>query len=387
MLARMTVAQVLADEGVRRSEFPVCESKVFLAHARVCPLPRRVANAMNAYSERCMHGDQADMLEPGFETTTRAAAAQLIGAQPQEVAFVGPTSLALSYVAAGLPWRRGDNILVYHEDYPSNVYPWMALAERGVKVRYLNVKSPGYIRLIDVQGQVDENTRLVALSSCHFASGWKLNVPALGKWLRSRNILFCLDAIQTLGAFPVHAADFDFMAADAHKWLLGPCGAGLLYVKRDLQERLKPIVHGWHNVRCPDFIPQTELVFRSDARRYEPGTHGFAQLHGLRAAIDLILELTPEAIGEELLRKRSWLAPALEAKGCFVFHANAGAENAGPFLSFHREGTDMTALHERLTQAGILTTLRKFADGQSVIRVAPHFYNTDTELQRLVDMI
>jgi len=387
MLPPMTVAQVLADEGVRRNEFPVCESKVFLAHARVCPLPRRVATAMNAYSDRCMFGDQADMLEPGFEVATRAATARLIGAQPQEVAFVGPTSLALSYVAAGLPWRRGDNILVYHEDYPANVYPWMALVERGVKVRYLNVKTPGYIRLIDVQGQVDENTRLVALSSCHYVSGWKLNVPALGKWLRSRNILFCLDAIQTLGAFPFNAGDVDFMAADAHKWLLGPCGAGILYVKRDLQERMKPIVYGWHNVRCPDFVTQTELVLRTDARRYEPGTHGFAQLHGLRAAVDLIQEVTPEAIGEELLRKRSWLAPALEAKGYFVHHTSAPAENAGPFLSFQRAGTDMTALHERLTQAGILTTLRKLPDGQELIRVAPHFYNTDAELHRFLEML
>lgn len=383
----MTVAQVLSDETLRRTEFPVCASKLFLAHARVCPLPRRVASAMNDYNARCMTGDQEEVLEPAFIAQTRTAAAQFIGADASEVALVGPTSVALSYVAGGLPWRRGDNILVYHEDYPANVYPWMALVERGVKVRYLNVRSPGYIRAIDVQGQVDENTRLVALSSCHFASGWRLNVPALGRWLRSRNILFCLDAIQTLGAFPVSAEDVDFLAADAHKYLLGPCGAGILYVKRDLQERLKPLVYGWHNVRCPEFIPQTEIVLRTDARKYEAGSHTLSALHGLKAAVDLIQELTPDAIGTELLRKRAWFVPALESRGYTVLHGNAPAENAGAFVSFHREGTDMTVLHQKLTEAGITTSLRSLPDGTKLIRVAPHFYTTDEELNRVLEQL
>ena len=162
----------------------------------------------------------------------RKAGAQLLNCSPDEASLVGPTSLALSLVAAGLKFRKGDNILIYHDDYPSNVYPWMALAERGVEVRLLNTRGLGSIRPQDVMGQVDENTRLVALASNHFISGYRLDHNAVGKFLRERGILFCLDAIQTLGAFPTTVENVDFLAADSHKWLLGPCGAGIFYVKR-----------------------------------------------------------------------------------------------------------------------------------------------------------
>src|SRR6202034_601797 len=120
----------------------------------------------------------------------------------EEIALVGPTSLALSYVAAGLSWRKGDNVLIYFDDYPSNVYPWMALAEKGVEVRLLNVREYGRIRSIDVLGQCDEQTRLVALASNHFVAGYRVDIAAIGKALRLRNILFCVDGIQTVGAFP-----------------------------------------------------------------------------------------------------------------------------------------------------------------------------------------
>src|SRR6185503_3073226 len=154
--------------------------------------------------------------------------------------FVGPTSLALSFIAEGLAFRKSDNVLVYQDDYPSNVYPWMTLVDRGVEVRFLNARQLGEIRLKDIKGQVDENTRLVALASCHFLAGYRIDLDAIGAYLRERGILFCVDAIQTLGAFPTSAANVDFMAADAHKWLLGPCAAGLMYVRREIQDELRP---------------------------------------------------------------------------------------------------------------------------------------------------
>src|SRR3989449_8355852 len=146
----------------------------------------------------------------------------------------------LSFFASGLRFRKGDNVLIYFDDYPSNVYPWMALAQQGVEVRLMNTRGLGMIRPIDVIGQVDENTRLVALASCHFISGYRIDFEAIGKSLRERNILFCLDAIQTVGAFPTSVEHVDMLAADAHKWLLGPCGAGLMFVRRSLQEQLTP---------------------------------------------------------------------------------------------------------------------------------------------------
>ena len=158
----MTIAEILSNEELRRHEFPVTRDKIFLAHAAVCPLPRRVAEAIRDYALKATLGDQEDTMPVAQIQRARALAARLLHGQAEEIAFVGPTSLALSFVASGLPWRKGDNLLVYLDDYPSNVYPWMALAEKGVEVRLLNVREYGRIRAVDVIGQVDEQTRLVA---------------------------------------------------------------------------------------------------------------------------------------------------------------------------------------------------------------------------------
>src|SRR5512136_42908 len=164
----MTVTEILSNEELRRHEFPVARDKVFLAHAGDSPLPRRVAEAVVEYARQSATGDQEKFVYPAILERGRKAAARLLNCQNDEVAFVGPTSLALSFVASGLKLRRSDNILIYFDDYPSNVYPWMALAERGVQVRLMNTRGLGVIRPQDVAGQVDENTRLVALASCHF---------------------------------------------------------------------------------------------------------------------------------------------------------------------------------------------------------------------------
>ncbi len=378
----MTLTEVLANEESRRREFPVARGKIFLAHAGVCPLPHRVAQAIADFAARGATGDQEAFVYPACLDRARELASQLLHCRPDEVALVGPTSLALSFVAAGLDFRKGDNILIYHDDYPSNVYPWMALARRGVEVRLLNTRGLGVVRPQDVMGQVDENTRLVALASCHFISGYRLDHATIGKFLHERGIWFCLDAIQTLGAFPTTVEHVDFLAGDAHKWLLGPCGAGLFYVRRELQEKLNPPVYGWHNVRNPNYVAQEQIVFRSGAVKFEAGTHNLLGLVGLIAAMELALEMGVENIAAELLRKRAWLVPALQAKGFAVLNAGAKTENAGGIVSFYKPGKDLAALHKKLTDAGVVTSLRTDRQGQSYIRLSPHFYNTDAELQR-----
>src|ERR1041385_519034 len=164
----MVLTDLLINEELRQQEFPVTRDSVFLAHAGVCPLPRRVVEAVTSYASRAGRADQEQLIFPAILEKGRALGAQLLNCKPQEVAFVGPTSLALSFVASGLKFRKGDNILIYFDDYPSNVYPWMALSNAGVEVRLMNVRSLGWIRPKDVIGQIDENTRLVALASCHF---------------------------------------------------------------------------------------------------------------------------------------------------------------------------------------------------------------------------
>jgi selenocysteine lyase/cysteine desulfurase len=382
----MTLNEILTNEELRHREFPVTRKKVFFAHAGVCPLPKKVADAISNCAEQSTLGDQEAFMLSRLDDA-RKLASQLLNCQPDEIALVGPTSLALSFVAAGLNFRKGDNILIYHDDYPSNVYPWMALAARGVEVRLLNTRGLGVIRTIDVTGQVDENTKLVALASCHFISGFRIEIDAIGKFLRERGILFCLDAIQTLGAFPTTVEHVDFLAADAHKWLLGPCGAGIFYVKKDLQEKLNPPIYGWHNVRSPNFVAQEQIVFRSGAVKFEAGTQNLVGLVGLIAAMELALEIGVENIAAELLRKRALLVPALQAKGFTVLNADAKPENAGGIISFFQAGKDLAELNKKLSEAGMVASLRTNRAGQNFIRLSPHFYNPDAELRRMLELL
>lgn len=383
----MTIAEILTNEELRRHEFPVVQKKIFLAHAGDCPLPHRVAQAVADYAHHAAAGDQEAVIFPRVLEDGRKLAAQLLNCQSEEVAFVGPTSLALSFFASGLEFRKGDNLLIYHDDYPSNVYPWMALAAQGIEVRLLNIRGLGVIRPRDVIGQVDECTRLVALASCHFVSGFRLDYAAIGKAMRERGILFCLDGIQTLGAFPTMMDQVDLLAADAHKWLLGPCGAGIMYVRREIQERLNPPVYGWHNVRCPNFVAQEQIVYRSGAKKFEAGTHNLLGLVGLNAAMALLHEVGVDNIARELLRKRAWLVPALQAKDYTVLNAEAALENASGIVTFFKPGSDLAPLHQKLLDANIVTSLRVDRAGQRYIRLSPHFYNTDAELQRVMELV
>jgi selenocysteine lyase/cysteine desulfurase len=383
----MTLSEILTNEELRNHEFPVTREKIFLAHAGVCALPRRVSEAISKYAMIATTGDQEALVPENLIMNTRKFAAQMMGAKPEEIALVGPTSLALSYVASGLNWRRGDNIVIYFEDYQSNVYPWMALSERGVEVRLLNIREYGRIRAMDIIGQVDENTKMVALASNHFVAGYRLDLDAIGKALRDRNILFCVDGIQTLGAFPTRVDHVDFLAADAHKWLLGPLAAGVFYVRKDLQEKFRPPIYGWHNVRCPNYVAQEQIVYPPDARRYEAGSENFMGLVGLHASMEMLLEIGIENIATELLRKRQLLIPALQSKGYTVMQADAPKEHSSGITSFYREGADLKAAHAKLESAGIITSLRANRTGQQFIRVSPHFYNTDAELHRMLELL
>lgn len=381
----MTVDQIQQDEPLRQREFPVCRRRIFLAHAAVCPLPARVAEAVASYAGEATQDDQEHSVLGTLVRDTRQRAARLIGAQEEEIALVGPTSLALSFVAGGFPFRRGDNIVVYFDDYPSNVYPWMALADRGVEVRLLNLRELGRIRTVDVMGQVDENTRLVAVASCHFISGWRVDLPALSAALRDRRIALCVDGIQTLGAFPTLAEHADFIAADAHKWMLGPCGAGFLYVRKPWIEALRPLVYGWNNVRCPDFVAREELTFRTGAQRYEAGSHSMLGLVGLRAALDLILEVGVDAISADLLKKREFLTSGLRDRGWDILSLDASPSHQGGIVSVTRPDFDLPKRHAEMTAAGIVTSLRTDRGGRKYLRLSPHFYNTESELSRALE--
>ncbi len=385
-MSQLNISSLLRDESLRRREFPVCEEKVFLAHAGVSPLPGRVAEAMTQYVAAAARDNQENVVPEEVIGETRTLAARLIEAKAEEIAFVGSTSMGLAMVAAGLPWERGDSVVCYRDDYPANVYPWMDLARRGVEVRFVEPEQFGNVTVEEVERVVDRKTRLVSLASVHFQSGWRLDVDRIGGFLRQRGILFCLDGIQSFGALRTSMRQVDFAAADAHKWLLGPLGAAILYVRQEHFDRFHPPLVGWHSASSPNFIAQESLTFKRDARRYEPGSLNLAGIIGLRAALQLILGCGIEAVEARVLAlARQAIASATRA-GFAIVGPTEGIGLSG-IVSMSSEGQDVAKLHASLNAARIITSLRYLRDGRKSLRLSPHFYNRDEEVAGTVERI
>jgi selenocysteine lyase/cysteine desulfurase len=380
------LASILADEQARRDAFPICESKVFMAHAAVTTLPRVVADAMVDFSRG------ASARAPDFNETlkliqqTREVAARLIRAAPEEVALLGPTSLGLSLFANGIDWREGDEVLCYLDDYPANVYPWLNLRTRGVTVRFLEPPVPGAITPGLVEETLSPRTRLVALASCHFVSGYRIDVAGIGQLLRQRGILFSLDAIQTLGAFPTTVEHVDFLSADAHKWLLGPLAIGIVFVRKDRFELCRPTLLGSWNIKAPGFMAQPEIEFLPTAQRYEPGALNLPGIAGMKAAIELLLEVGIEHVAKRILSIRGLLAQGLEELGFRLLGASPDSTRSG-IITVSHPSRDVTALFEKLRLESIVCSPRQDRAGTKLLRFSPHFYNTEAEVERVLEAL
>jgi selenocysteine lyase/cysteine desulfurase len=312
--------------------------------------------------------------------------ADFIGAKAEEIALLGPTSLGLSLFANGLPWCEGDEVVCYHGDYPANVYPWLELARRGVLVRYLEPAEPGAITPELVERALTPRTRLVALASAHFFTGYRIDVDAIGAMLHGRGILFSLDAIQTLGAFPTRVTHVDFLSADAHKWLLGPLAIGIVFVKKEHFELLRPTLLGAWNVQCPNFVTQDEIRFFPTAQRYEPGVLNAAGIYGLKAAIELIDSHGIDIIAARLLELKAHLLSRLEPLG-FQLHGPRAAPAASAITTVRHERASSATLFAALENAGVIASLRHDREGRDYLRFSPHFYNTEAELDRVAEIL
>jgi cysteine desulfurase/selenocysteine lyase len=378
-----TLETLLTDESVRRREFPVVADKVFLAHAAVCPLPACVVRALRAYLEEVGRGGQFEYLHASAEVQARSLAAAMLGALPEEIAFVPSTSAGLSMVAGGLTWRPGDSVVIAEGDFPSNVYPWLRLQRLGVRVRSIPTRGDGLVTLQDVAAQVDDSTRLVALSSVHFATGAHMDIDAIGRYLETRGVLFCVDAIQSLGAVPLSARHVDFLVADAHKWLLGPQGIGILFVRRSRFACLEPILLGWKSMNSEKDFVRNKHDLAPTARRYEPGSLNALGLIGLHAALQMLQHVGVAAIAERLKSLRNYLVPALQHKG---YEVVAHAPDATPsgIVSFRHDGKNLQHLHRALDACKIIVSLREDPRSRQCLRIAPHFYNTHGELEQLL---
>lgn len=374
------------DEDWRREAFPACRDRVFMAHAAVTAIPQVAVDAMDDFNRKSGTGelDYSHVLLEEMDEV-RDSAARIIGCDSDEIALLGPTSLGLSLVANGLDWNPGDEIVTYLDDYPANVYPWKNLEKKGVKVVYLEPDEMGRITPELVRNAITPNTKLLALASCHFLTGWLLDIEAIGEIAREHRVLFCLDAIQTVGAFPTWAKHVDFLSADSHKWMLGPMTAGIFYVQRGRFDLLRPSLLGAWNVKSPNFIPQDKVEFEPGGRRYEPGVLNAQGLLGMKASVDMLTGIGISNVALRLIDLKVALGTGLEKLGFEVVGPKKLTQSTGITTFTHRDSPERIGkLFAELNEAGIVTSYRHDRGGLPYIRFSPHFYNTHAEVERVL---
>lgn len=364
------------DFAAHRKLFPITRHQTFFNHAGIAPLSTPVAETVANFAQECTQQAGAGYSQwQRWLAAARQAAATLVGAAPAEIAFTGNTSTGLSLVAEAFPWRAGDAVLVPVPDFPANVYPWQHLQRRGVKVRFVE-RQRGRLTPEAIAAALRPDVRLLALSSVDYATGFAVDLPAIGALCKKHGVLFCVDAIQSLGVLPmdVKAAGIDCLAAGGHKWLCAPLGTGLLYVAADLPVPLTPPLVGWKSVAAPEDF-RLHFKLRQDAGRFEPGTPNYGGLFALGRAIELLLEPGIEAIRERVFALGELLAVGLRERGLELATPLAAVERSG-ILCFVPPG-EPERTFRGLLERRVTTALR---DGR--IRLAPHFYNDESDAAR-----
>ncbi len=362
-------------------EFPVRKNLVYLNHAAVAPLPRRVADAMTAHIENVRDRGAADWRTwYGMIEATREKAARFVGAASTEIAFLPNTSWGLNLVALGFPWKEGDNVVTDDMEFPSNAYPWRGLASRGVECRVAKNRA-GRITAEDVAALVDGRTRVVAVSWVAFHNGWVFPLAEIGKLCRERGVLFVVDAIQGLGALPLDAvaAQIDVLCADAHKWLYGTEGGAVFYVNEGARERVPARATGWWNLKTESEYLEYRAAPYSGARRYEPGTLPTANIAGLAAAIDLLNAMGRDPVRARILELVGALSRGLAERGWRI--ASPEPLASGILAAVPPSG-NARRWAKALEQRGVIVAPR-----EGSVRFSPHAGNDVDEVERALAAI
>jgi selenocysteine lyase/cysteine desulfurase len=362
-----------------RDEFPVTQELVYLHHAGVAPLCRPAAEAVKRLADDAMrfgslHYDQWLAAYEGV----RQAAARLIGAHRDEIAIVKNTSEGIATIALGVDWRPGDRVIGFQEEFPANVFPWKRLEREGVRVEWLSASDP-----LDSIDEAARGARLLSISFVQYLSGRRADLEAIGEICHRHGCLFIVDAIQGLGAFPldVRKARIHALAADGHKWLLGPEGCGILYVQKDLQDAIEPVEFGWTNVAHYADYASRDMTLRRDAGRYECGTLNTVGCYGLQAAIEFLLEVGLDRIAPQVQALGDQIAAGVAAKGYEVLGTRTPKTGAG-IGSSRKEGLDARHVVSQLKDKAIVAAPR-----QGWIRTSPHFYISPGDVERLIEAL
>jgi selenocysteine lyase/cysteine desulfurase len=361
-------------------QFPVRDNLIYLNHAAVAPLPRCTADAIRHFADDCLHWGSlhySEWLE--VYQAVRNAAAKLINCTPGEIALVKNTSEGISMIAMGIDWKPGDRIVGFREEFPANLYPWKRLETKGVDVTWLSVTDP-----LDRIEEATRGARLLSISFVNYLSGYRAPIQEIGEICRRNRCIYLLDAIQGLGAFPldVQACHIDALAADGHKWLLGPEGCGILYINSQLQEQVEPVEFGWTNVAKYADYSSRDMTLRPDAGRYECGTLNTPGCFGLRASLEFLLKVGIDEISSAVCSLAGRLARGVEAKGYEIMGGSRTAETGSGIVSFRRPDRDCAAIVRHMRDLNIVVAPRA-----GWIRTSPHFYVTPDQIDRMIEVL
>jgi selenocysteine lyase/cysteine desulfurase len=372
-------------EQIILNEFPQKDEIVYLNHAAVAPWPLRTATAVRQFAEEnVVTGAMHYPVWVKKETELRHQCQRLLNAPSfEDIALLKNTSEALSVVACGINWKTGNNVVSTNQEFPSNRIVWQAQQRHGVEFRevdIINTATPEQA-LMDA---CDRNTRVLAVSSVQFGTGFRLDLEMLGDYCRQNNVLFCVDAIQSIGAYAVDVQKIhaDFVMADAHKWMLGPEGVAVFYCNSRVRDELKLNQFGWHMVEdCGNYDRKDWEIARS-ARRFECGSSNMLGIHALSASLSLIEEVGIDVIEEKIRDKIDYLIEYLTRDRRIRLLTPRNPQRRAGILTFTIDGLNMANLHRKLMDNNIICAHR-----MGGIRFSPHFYTSQEKIDKALEIL
>jgi len=368
-----------------RALFPITKEAVYLNHAAVSPPPLPVIEAIKAQMEDvALHGSLKYRNWVAVKERARGNLAKLLGALPEQVAFMRNTSDALSAVANGLKWNAGENIVTFRREFPSNIYPWLRLRDEfGVEVRMCDERD-GRVDVEELIGLIDSGTRVVAISQVQYGSGFRADLERLGRAARAHDALLVTDCIQALGVIPtdVETELIDVAAGACHKWLLTPEGLGFLYLSARALERIRPTMVGWMSVQEPEDYFNFDQPWKTGALAWETGTLATALLHGLDASLKLLLETGVERINSHLNDLTDYLCERLSGRDYRIVSSRRAGEKSQIVCIEHTGAWTAMQLYSHLRKQKIMVAPR----GRR-LRIAPHLYNIPEEIDSLIEAL
>jgi cysteine desulfurase / selenocysteine lyase len=371
------------DWNAFRQEMPITKRWAYFDHAAVAPITLRAKQGIEAWAEEAV--TDGTLMWPTWAKrveATRKNAAGMLNASAEEIALTWSTTAGVNFVAEGFPWQEGDNVVTLEDEYPANQYPWLHLEDRGVETRRVPVvdRRPDFDQIANA---IDSKTRILTISWVGFSNGYRHDLDRLAELAHSRGALLFVDGIQATGVFPldVQKTPIDFLAADGHKWMLGPEGAGIFYMRSEHLDLLRPVGVGWNSVQAPMEFSKIDLTIRRAASRYEGGSANMAGFIGLGASLGLLNEYGQEAMAARIIEITGYACERLASIGAEITSPRIPGHESGIVL-FTFPGKDLLALRKQCIERDVVVSFRS-----GNLRISAHAYNTHEDVDRLIEAL